>query len=125
MMGKVILYCGDRNWSDPVPIQKSFDKEKPTIIIEGEARGADTMARREAHLRGEIEVMAFPARWNRYGRAAGPIRNELMLSTLLGYRDNDYEIKVVAFHSDLSQSRGTANMVALAKEAGVEVEIIV
>lgn len=49
-------------------------------------------------------------------RQAGPIRNEQMLQE--GQPD-----KVLAFHENLAQSRGTADMVRRAAKAGVPVEI--
>ena len=123
-MKKVVLYCGDRNWSDPVPISLSFEKEKPDTIIEGEARGADRMCAEEARERG-VRVFRYPAEWDRYGRGAGSIRNEQMLRNLRKMGDEGWEIKVVAFHSDLSQSKGTKHMVSIAEAAGVETEVIV
>lgn len=52
----------------------------------------------------------YPADWNTYGRAAGPIRNKQMLTE--GKPDIVFAFK---------GGRGTANMIKLAKEAGIEV----
>lgn len=46
-------------------------------IIEGEARGADSLARQYALDRG-YQLHKFPADWNTYGKAAGYRRNEQM-----------------------------------------------
>ncbi len=121
---KVILYCGDRNWDDSVSIHRSFDRESPDHIISGGARGADDLAEREALLRN-IPAEIHYADWERYGRAAGPVRNEQMLKSLLHWKGQGAEIKVVAFHSDLESSKGTKSMVLLAKAKNVEVEVIV
>lgn len=86
---------------------------RPTLVIEGEARGADTMAAHWARTLG-IEVAAFPANWDDHGRAAGPIRNKQML-------DEGRPDAVIAFSTDLANSRGTANMVRQARAAGVPV----
>lgn len=111
-----ILFCGDRNWIDQGKVIDAFIALKPTLVIEGEASGADTMARVEAERRG-IPVLAFPADWRTYGRAAGPIRNRQML-------DEGKPDLVVAFHSNIEQSKGTKNMVAQARKRGVPVQII-
>ena len=51
-----------------------------------------------------------------HGKAAGPIRNREML------RDGGPEM-VAAFHTDLSQSKGTLDMVRIARSAGVPVKV--
>lgn len=48
-------------------------------------------------------VLPFPADWSRYGRAAGPIRNRQML--------DQKPSLVLAFHSDIAHSKGTADTV--------------
>jgi hypothetical protein len=59
-------------------------------------------------------VRHFPADWDKYGKAAGPIRNKQML-------DEGKPQAVIAFSYDLARSRGTANMVAQARDAGLPV----
>lgn len=111
-----VLICGDRNWYDPHPIYQLI-RELPddAVIIEGEARGADRIARIAAEERG-LEVERYPADWARYGRAAGPIRNKQMLTE--GKPD-----RVVAFHDNTSESKGTLNMIRQAEEAGIPTEV--
>lgn len=111
-----ILFCGDRNWIDQGKVIDAFIKYQPTVVIEGQASGADLMSRVEAEKRG-ITVLPFPADWARYGRAAGPIRNRQMLE------EGKPEL-VVAFHSNISASKGTANMVRQAERAGIKVVVI-
>ena len=111
-----VLVCGDRHWENYVAILRKLSEfPAGTVVIEGEAKGADLLARRAAVELG-FPVEPFPAEWSRYGRAAGPIRNEAMLTEGLPDR-------VLAFHANISESKGTANMVALARKAGVPVEI--
>ena len=111
-----ILFCGDRNWKDAAKIAAAFDRLQPTLVIEGEARGADKMARAEAEMR-EIPVLPFPADWEMYGRLAGPIRNRRMIEQ--GKPD-----LVVAFHENIAESKGTANMLAQAEKYGIPHELI-
>jgi hypothetical protein len=86
------------------------------VVIEGEARGADTIAREEAEKLG-LTVERYPADWARYGRAAGPIRNKQML--VEGRPDF-----VLAFSADIERSRGTRNMVDQAIKAGLTADIV-
>ena len=113
-----ILICGDRNWQDKEPIRR----ELKTIIklfgpvahiIHGCCRGADKMAGEVAEEMG-IEVMEFPADWNKYGRKAGILRNIEML-------DEGKPDMVLAFHENIANSKGTANMVSRSKSDGLTV----
>lgn len=116
-----ILVCGSRSWDDPGPIARELEKvvRAPGVeaahvtVIHGAARGADAIAGSVARGFG-YRVIACPADWNRFGRAAGPIRNQQML------KDHQPEL-VLAFARDLSTSTGTAHMVQIARKAGVTV----
>lgn len=109
-----VLVCGSRHFSHVPTIEGVLDDLPITEIIEGEARGVDTVAK-EYGLRRNITVRAFPALWDKHGKAAGPIRNTQMLV------EGKPEL-VVAFRGP--NSRGTQNMINQAEKAGVEVRII-
>ena len=114
----VVLMCGDRNSS--VAFEEMIDFElkslpKYSIIVHGGCSGIDLYAAELAKLNG-FETMTYPADWSVYGRAAGPIRNKQMLE----YEDPDL---VIAFHPDISLSRGTKNMMITAWKAGKPVYI--
>lgn len=113
-----VLICGDRNWTDVNRIGRvlltAFNTETDTII-HGAARGADTIAGVLAEWLG-YSVEAYPADWEQYKRAAGPIRNQQMLDTGIDL--------AFAFHNDIENSKGTADMVKRLKEAGVEVHVL-
>ena len=83
----------------------------PAVIVAGEARGADTLARWWAEAEG-IPFDPHPARWEEHGAAAGHIRNQAMLDT-----GPDL---VLAFPG----GRGTADMVRRARRAGVPVLLV-
>jgi hypothetical protein len=111
-----VLICGDREWLNAKKIADRVKKlPAGTTVIHGACRGADRIAGNAAFNHG-LTVREFPAQWKRYGLAAGPIRNQRML-------DENPDL-VIAFHSNLAESRGTANMLKKAKEKGVEIEII-
>lgn len=111
-----VLVCGSRHFNDYDLLEKTLDGCTVTIdeIIHGAARGADTMGGTYAEKRG-IPVTAFPAKWDEFGRSAGPIRNALML------KEGKPDLVVAFLFQD---SRGTKNMVMLAKRAGVPVQEI-
>ena len=111
-VSKTAIVCGSRDWNDRTKIQVMMEKlkyEGYKTIIEGEARGADTMARQEA-LKLGMHVVAMPAKWQLYGKSAGMKRNQEML-------DKKPDL-VLAF--DMG-TPGTANMIAIAKQANVQV----
>lgn len=80
---------------------------RPLVVIEGEQRGADLLARRWAE-ENQIEVDPFPADWRKYGKAAGYIRNTQML------REGN-PTAVLAFPG----GKGTKMMVDIAHKSGI------
>lgn len=109
-----ILVCGSRDFSDKEQLYRIMDEFIPAIevVIEGEAAGADRLAKLWAEER-EIIVMPFPAKWRQYGNAAGPIRNRQMIE------EGDPDM-VVAFPSThLHRTKGTKDMVSQARSYGV------
>lgn len=112
-----ILVCGDRNWSDFNIIKRELSKyPNGTIIIEGDCRGADNIGEYIAKQLG-FEVIKFPANWEKYGKSAGPIRNRQML--IEGKPD-----LILAFHSNIQNSRGTKNMIETANKSGIKIILI-
>jgi len=112
-----VLCCGDRNWKRKDVIRRELEKlPKGTIIIEGECRGADLLSKAVALELG-FKVERFPAEWELYGRAAGPIRNQQML-------DEGKPDLVLAFHSEIEKSRGTEDMIRRAEREGIPVRLI-
>jgi hypothetical protein len=83
--------------------------------IEGKLHGADKIAGRVAKELG-FGLCEVPANWGAFGRKAGPIRNRQML-------DLKPDL-VIAFHDNLTESRGTADTVREAKRRGIPVEVI-
>ena len=111
-----MLICGDRNWKDPSLIREKIMEFNPDVIIEGEARGADSIAR-DVGQQLIIRVLKFPANWEEYGKAAGVIRNQQML-------DEGNPDMVMAFHDDIASSKGTKDMIKRSLKRGVKVILI-
>ena len=107
-----VLICGGRNYTDYNKIL-NFVKQlaaeyKNLLIIEGGAKGADTLAK-EAAIECGLTYKGIKADWKKYGRSAGSKRNQKML----GENPN----LVLAFHPDTDKSKGTKDMVNRAKRA--------
>lgn len=106
-----VLICGDRKWTDYDMIRKVLEvrnlASRPITVIHGGCKGADTLAGRAASDLG-VGVQVFEAQWEKFGNAAGPIRNKRML-------EEGKPEEVWAFHDDLEHSKGTKDMVTQAK----------
>ena len=86
-----------------------------SCIIHGTASGADLLAGEVAKEMGLI-VQEYPAHWARYGRAAGPIRNRLMLDQVPDL--------VLAFHDNINASKGTKDCLEEAQRRGILIRLI-
>jgi hypothetical protein len=138
-----VLVCGDRNWGEErenggltekayrqrvaihrelLQLRKDIPRHnldltsRPLIVVEGRAKGADSIAGNFADVTEGFEDEPYPADWNRYGKSAGPIRNKQML-------DEGRPQLVLAFHENIAESRGTLNMIKQANKAGIEVRL--
>lgn len=105
-----LVVFGDRNWDNPERVETCiiamwdqfaiYDDE--FLVISGGARGADTHARLACEKHGFI-FLEFSAQWDKFGRAAGVIRNQQMI-------DEGRPDQGLAFHKDISKSKGTLDM---------------
>lgn len=113
-----VIIAGSRSFSDYTFLQAVCDnllaRKKHThtiVIVSGTARGTDTLGEQYARERGYV-VKRFPADWQQYGKAAGPIRNRQM---------TDNADALIAFWD--GQSKGTQNMIIEGKKKGLVVRI--
>lgn len=113
-MSRVVI-TGDRNGYPEEEISCFLDTlPNGSLVIVGDARGVDSQVADLCKLK-RIECIKEKARWDLYGRAAGPIRNSKML---------DYQPDfVVAFHKNLKSSKGTKNCISQAEKRGLEVKL--
>ena len=107
------LICGGRDFTDADLFNSAMSdlislRGCPNRIIHGAARGADMLADQWGK-RMALNVIAMPADWARFGRSAGPRRNQAMLDHRPDF--------VVAFPG----GHGTADMVRRARKADVDV----
>ncbi len=111
-----VLVCGSRDFGDRAAVFNELDRlhceaaDGITLVVNGGASGADKWARDWADER-RVACDTFPADWKRWGRSAGPRRNQLMLTA--GRPD-----LVLAFPG----GAGTQDMVDRATRAGFRVQ---
>ena len=109
-----ILVTGSRKWTDYDFIKTRLAELPPdTVIIEGGANGADILAGTAAVSLG-LRRIVVRASWDRWGKAAGAIRNRTML-------DLKPDL-VLAFR--IAESPGTTDCIEEAKRRGIEVEVV-
>jgi len=82
-------------------------KHPGATVLSGGARGVDRHAV-QAAMRHHMAFEVYPAQWDRYGKRAGYLRNELIVA------DAD---QVVAFWD--GKSRGTKHTIDIARRHGV------
>jgi hypothetical protein len=112
----IVVVCGDRDWEDYRMIYERLKLlPNDTIIVQGEARGADKLAK-EAAYKLNLGCACVPAYWGAYKKAAGPIRNAWMLALKPDL--------VIAFHDRIHDSKGTKHMLDISKSDGVDTELL-
>lgn len=111
-----VLVCGSRDWTNYDMILANLWKARPSVVIEGEARGADLLGALAARALAipEERILKFPANWKKYGLKAGKIRNQQML-------DEGQPSLVQAY--TYGASKGMHDMIDRALAAGVAVEV--
>jgi predicted Rossmann fold nucleotide-binding protein DprA/Smf involved in DNA uptake len=102
-----VAIVGSRNYADLESV-RAFVKALPphSIVISGGASGVDCAAVEEATVRG-METVVYLPDWQRFGKAAGPIRNRKIVMCA---------DVVVAFWD--GRSLGTAHTIRIAESLG-------
>lgn len=117
-----IIACGSRHWTDSVIVGEALSAMRTQTqfltLIHGGAPGADTLAAHWGSVTLGVRVIAIPALWTVFDRAAGPIRNTEMLCLLEAVRA-DFKC-VLGFKDGFSPGRGggTEDMIAQSAVAG-------
>jgi hypothetical protein len=112
-----VIIAGSRNFTDYQKLKKVCDQilQKQTdieIVSGNHYKGADKLGIQYANEKG-FDLIRFPAEWNKFGKAAGPIRNKKMAR---------YADALIAFWD--GKSRGTKNMIQNAKTEQIRLKII-
>jgi len=111
-----LIIAGSRTFTDykklcEVCDQILQDQTDVEIVSGAYYKGADLLGEKYAAERG-FRLTKFPADWKRFGRAAGPKRNEQMAN---------YADALIAFWD--GKSKGTKHMIEVAKCRGLKVAI--
>lgn len=111
------IIAGSRDINDYALLEKAIDESGFDIseVVSGGANGVDKLGERWARERG-IPVKKFPAEWDKYGRAAGPIRNGEMAQ----YAKQDYGALIAL----TTGGPGTTNVISHAREAGLKTHVV-
>lgn len=111
-----LIIAGSRNFTNYQKLRKACDhflQDQNNIEIVSGAyyRGADKLGEQYAKEKG-YKLTQFPANWERFGKAAGPKRNQQMAN---------YGDALIAFWDE--KSKGTKNMIGLANQNNLKVRI--
>ena len=117
-----LLVAGTRTFNDYPLLKETLDRilinyKDNAVIIEGEAKGADELAKKYAEEHG-YECLKFPAAWGLYGKRAGYIRNREMHKEL-----SKHENRCCVLFWDM-ESKGTKQNIGLCKEFETPLQII-
>lgn len=106
------LIVGSRTFTDYSLFKEKTDyllqNKKNIVIVSGGAKGTDTLAEKYAK-ENDFPFLMFSAEWDKYGCAAGYIRNEKMHNFISRQSDRG----VIAFWD--GKSKGTTHSFELAK----------
>lgn len=117
-----VLVTGDRDWEDIALVAEKLEKlPSGTIIVNGACRGADNICAAIAESLGFV-LKTYPADWTKYGRGAGPIRNQMMIDK--EHRSDEPINLCLAFHDNIKASKGTRDMVTRAEKAKIPTTLI-
>lgn len=110
-----IIVAGGRDFNDYELLKEKLDNESLSsedIIVSGDARGADKLGERYAK-ENCMWCTKYPAKWDKYGKSAGYIRNAEMATNADA---------LIAFWD--GKSKGTKNMIDLANKHGLKVTVV-
>ena len=89
----------DQQYVDRIMAAYTAEHGMPSLVVSGGARGVDRLAEGWAR-QHRVAVRIFGAEWQRYGKAAGPIRNSAIVAAV---------DRVIAIH--VNHSSGTADTI--------------
>ena len=131
---KAVIVCGDRHgrFSDWLPLMRrelnAFRDGEHCLVLHGDQHGVDKIAsylcRSDPDHFAESPFPISKHQWREGGRQMGPLRNANMGDVLLSYQSVGFDVKVFGSHANYKEkSRGTRNMLTIAKKVGLEWEL--
>ena len=115
----VIIVAGSRSITEAASIDTAIRQSgfPVTEVVSGTPRGADQLGEAWAMARN-VPVRRFPADWQRYGRAAGMRRNEVMARYAAAAPEGGGLVAVWD-----GRSPGTKYMIDFARQHGLAVHV--
>jgi hypothetical protein len=109
-----LAIVGSRSFNDEVLLNEILDKHKDkiTLVVSGGAIGADLLGEQWAK-KHNIPTKVFYPDWKQHGKAAGMIRNKLIIEEC---------DKCIAFWD--GKSNGTKNSISICKKLNKPFKII-
>ena len=109
-----LAIIGSRSFSNKTLLESILEKytDKVKMVVSGGAKGADSLGELWA-INNNIPVKIFKPEWNKYGKKAGPIRNELIV------KECD---ECIAFWDE--SSSGTKHSISICKKLNKKITII-
>lgn len=79
----ITLICGGRDFDSYSLLDEAMQllPFKPSVVVHGDARGADSIGKMWAMSNG-IFAVGIPALWDAHNKGAGPKRNQAMLDIM-------------------------------------------
>jgi ABC-type sugar transport system substrate-binding protein len=114
-----VIVTGSRSWRCAAlarrVIARLIARHGKVALVIGDADGVDRVFAETARASG-CEVCVFGADWEKFGKRAGPLRNQEMVTDGADF--------CIAVHKSLARSRGTKDCVQRAMAAGIPVWLI-
>lgn len=111
-----LIIAGSRSFNNYQLLEEKIDEflgdRLPVEILSGYANGADKLGEQWAN-KNKIRIRRYLPDWNKYGKAAGPIRNEEMARNAT---------HCIVFWD--GTSKGTQSMIDLAKKYNLILSVI-
>jgi len=115
-----LIIAGVRTFDDYELLKSKADEVVKDLgeveIVSGHAKGADMLGERYA-AEHAIPCTLFPAEWERYGRAAGPVRNGQMIE----YAKQETPM-LLCFWDGVAH--GTRNIIQKAEREGIQTIVV-
>lgn len=94
---RVVLVTGTRDLRDPTIVHAELEKLRPELVLHGWCpKGVDAYADAWARERGLL-VVRVAADWQRHGkRAAGPMRNSVLVRLAVAWRYLGHDVVCLA-----------------------------
>ena len=117
-MTRIIIVTGGRTYADADKVNQVLTAHMPIHELwHGGCTGADMLARAFAMSHRGMHELTFVAQWDKYGKSAGPVRNNRMMQAGKAAVAEGHSVTVVAFPG----GAGTAHAVKCARSAGLVV----